>query len=275
MTPTTPQSSLSRVVAGEVARVALAITGFKIPTREFASAGNVSGVRSKAQTFSSRHDSRTLFATDSRYGYGAKAGAWVGDDKTVIAVCRRVLRAAKVPSREVATVDVVVEMGQVAERVSEENFRVHDAKILRKLGRVRRAVDEIPVWSSYVTVGLTRAGAIGSLELHWPELPNVAVREATLLAMLVKRRTFQPPELADARPETVEAGIIHSSAIGFFMDVVPVIRVIYSNANPELRRKPTLYLDRHGQAVSMPRDIEQARREAVVRRQKPDERQTT
>lgn len=275
MAATASQSPLSRVVAGEVARVALAIAGFKIPTRGFASAGNVSGVRSKTQTFSSRHDSRTLFATDSRYGYGAKAGAWAGDDKTVIAACRRVLRAAKVPPREVATVDIVVEMGQVAERVSEEKFRVREAAILRKLGRVRRAVDEIPVWSSYVTVGLTRAGAIGSLELHWPELPAVAVREATVLAALVTRRAFQPPELTDARPETVEAGIIHSPAIGFFMDVVPVIRVIYSNANPELRRKPTLYLDRHGQAVSMPRDIERVRREAVARRQKPDERQTT
>ena len=59
--------------------------------------------------------------------------------------------------------------------MSEEKFRVHDVEILRKLGRVRRAVEEIPVWSSYVTVGLTRAGAIGSLELHWPELPPVAV----------------------------------------------------------------------------------------------------
>jgi hypothetical protein len=274
MAATTPPSPLSRVCAGEIARVALTIAGFKISTREFASAGNVSGVRSKTQTFSSRHDSRTLFAMDSRYGYGAKAGAWVGDDKPVIAACRRVLRAAKVPSKEVATVDVVVEMGQVAERVSEETYRVHDAEILRKLGRVRRAVDAIPVWSSYVAIGLTRAGAIGSLELHWPELPAVAVREAKVLAMVVKRRTFQPPELADARPETVEAGIIHSPAIGFFMDVVPVIRVIYSNANPELRRKPTLYLDRHGRAVSMPRDIEQVRRDAVVRRQKPDERQT-
>jgi hypothetical protein len=159
-----------------------------------------------------------------------------------------------------------------AERVSEEKFRMRDAEILRKFGRVRRSVDKIPVWSSYVAVGLTRAGAIGSLELHWPELPAIAVKEATLLATLVKRRTFRPPELADARPETVEAGIIHSPAIGFFMDVVPVIRVIYSNKNPELRRKPTLYLDRHGQAVSMPRDIEHAPREAVVRQQ-PDERQ--
>ncbi|MEO8741215.1 MAG: hypothetical protein ABI537_16135 [Casimicrobiaceae bacterium] len=275
MPATTPQSSLSRVVAGEVARVALAIAGFKIPTREFASGGNVSGVRSKTQTFSSRHDSRTLYARDSRYGYGVKAGTWVGDDKTVIAACRRVLRAAKVPSREVATVEVVVEMGQVAERLSEEQFRIHDAETLQKLGRARRAVDEIPVWSSYLMVGLTRAGAFGSLELHWPELPAVAVREATVLAMLVERRIFQPPELPDARPETVEAGIIHSPAIGFFMDVVPVIRVIYRNANPELRRKPTLYLDRHGQAVSMPRNIEHNRREATVTRQKPDERQTT
>jgi hypothetical protein len=274
MAATESESSLSRVVAGEVSRAASAIAGFKVSTREFASAGNISGVRSKTQTFSSRHDSRTLFATDNRYGYSAKAGAWVGDDKTVVAACRRVLRAANVPSKEIATVDVVVEMGQVAERMSEQKFRVHEAEMLRKLGRVRRAVDDVPIWSSYLMVGLTRAGAIGSLELHWPELPAVAVREATVLAALLKRRAFQPPELADARPETVEAGIVHSPAIGFFMDVVPVIRVTYSNANPELRRKPALYLDRHGQRVWMPRDIEHARREAVVR-PKPNERQTT
>ena len=126
MAATTPPSPLSRVVAGELARGALAIAGFKVPTREFASARNVSGVRSKTQTFSSRHDSRTLFATDSRYGYGAKAGAWVGTTRPSSPRVDACSRVAKVPSREVATVDVVVEMGQVAERASEQRFRVHD-----------------------------------------------------------------------------------------------------------------------------------------------------
>jgi hypothetical protein len=261
MTDIPPQGDLSRVVARQLADAASAIAGFKIATRDFASAANISGIRNKTQMFSLRHDSRTLFATDSRYGHLAKAGAWTGDDKTVIAACRRVLRAAKVPSKEIAAIEVVTDMGQVAERVSDTEFRVHKATVLRKLGRTRRAIDEIPVWSSHAMVGLVAAGTIGSLELHWPEIPDVAVKEADVLHTLLKRRAFKPPEVADARPETVEAGIIHSPAIGFFMDVVPVIRVVYLPVNPELRRKPTLYLDRHCRAVSMPRDIELAHSE--------------
>jgi len=259
------QADLSRFVARQLADDASAIAGFKIATRDFASAANISGIRSKTQTFSSRHDSRTLFATDSRYGHLAKAGAWTGDDKTVIAACRRVLRAAKVPSKEIAAIEVVTEMGQVAERVSGAEFRLHRPTVLRKLGRARRVIDEAPVWSSHAMVGLVAAGAIGSLELHWPEVPDVAVEEAGVLRTLVKRRAFKPPEVADARPESVEVGIIHSPAVGFFMDVVPVIRVIYSPVNPEMRRKPTLYLDRNGRAVSMPRDIEPGHREPTSR----------
>src|SRR5262245_60172275 len=102
-----PQADLSRVVAGQLADAASAIAGFKIATRDFASAANISGIRNRTQTFSSRHDSCTLFATDSRYGHLAKAGAWTGDDKTVIAACRRVLRAAKVTSKDIAASEVV------------------------------------------------------------------------------------------------------------------------------------------------------------------------
>ena len=263
-----PQPHLSRIAAREMADTASAIVGFKIPTRDFASAANISGIRSKVQSFSSRHDSRTLFASDNRYGPLGKAGAWTGEDKTVVAACRRVLRAAKVPPKEIAAIDVVLEMGQVAERVSGEKFRLHDAAVQRKLARARRAVDGIPVWSSYATVGLTGTGEIGSLELHWPELPKAVVKEASVLQTLVKQRGFKPPELADARVETVEAGVIHSPAVGFFMDVIPAIRIIYAAINREMRRRPALYLDRHGSPVSVPRDIEPAKHEPVSR-QKP------
>jgi hypothetical protein len=265
------QPDLSRIAARSLAEAASTITGFKIATRDYASAANISGVRSKTQTFSTRHDSRTLFASDNRYGPLGKAGAWTGADRTVVAACRRVLRAAKVPSREIAAIDVVAEMGQVAERVLGEQFRLHDAKVLRKLARARRGVETIPVWSSYATLGLTRTGEIGSLELHWPELPEAVVKEAGVLQTLVKRRLFKPPEVAEARAESVEAGVIHSPAIGFFMDIVPVVRVIYAPTNQEVRRKPTFYLDRHARPVTMPRDIEPAKQEPATR-QKPAKR---
>ena len=42
------------------------------------------------------------------------------------------------------------------------------------------------------------------------------------------------------------------------MDVVPVIRCIYRASDDRLGTKPVLYLDRHGELVSLPRDIEPA-----------------
>jgi hypothetical protein len=264
--PDTPsQPHLSRIVASELVDAASAIAGFKIAKRNFASAANIAGIRSKTQTFSSRHDSRTLFASDNRYGPLGRAGAWTGEEKTVVATCRRVLRAAKVPPKEISAIDVVSETGQVAERVSGEEFRLHEPAVMRKLARARRAVDGIPVWSSYAMVGLTRKGEVGSLELHWPELPAAVVKEARVLQALVKRGGFKPPEVTDARAETVEAGVIHSPAVGFFMDVVPVVRVIYTGARSDVGRKPTLYLDRHRQLVAMPRTIEPAKHEPVSR----------
>jgi hypothetical protein len=59
--------------------------------------------------------------------------------------------------------------------------------------------------------------------------------------------------------EAVEAGVIHSPAIGFFMDISAAIRVIYLGQEPSVGRKPLLYLDRHGSPVVLPRDIEPAK----------------
>jgi hypothetical protein len=40
------------------------------------------------------------------------------------------------------------------------------------------------------------------------------------------------------------------------MDVVPAIRVIYRGNQPTVGRKPTLFLDRNGDIVTPPRDVE-------------------
>jgi hypothetical protein len=260
----TSQRDLSRLTSKGLIEAATTITGFRLTRPEFGSARNISGIRTKTLSFSQRHDSRTVFASDMRYGHLRRAGAWTGDDKTAVAALRRVLRAAKVPTREIAGVDVLWDMGQVAEQASEEEWHVHEPSLLRKVARAWRAVDGIPVWSSYATVGLTATGDLGSLELHWPELPTPVVKEAGVLQLLVKRGGT-PPELAGARPDVAEAGVMHSRAVGFFMDVIPAVRVIYAVDEPDIGRKPTLYLDRHGEPVAMPRDIELAQPDAVER----------
>jgi hypothetical protein len=246
---------LSRVEGSELVDSALKVAGFDLGKRPtFGTAANVSGVRTRNHTFSRRRDSLTIFANDTRYGIARKAGAWTGDDRTIVAACRRVLRAARVPRTEIDSIDVVSEFGAVAERLSEDEIRVEEPEILRKVGRVRRAVEGLPVWSSHLMVGLTRSAAVGHLELHWPRLAPEAVQEAKLLEAILKRG-WEPPEVPDARPESMDAGVLHSSAIGFHIDVVACIRVIFAGANPTLGRKPSLYLDRHGELVSLPRSV--------------------
>jgi hypothetical protein len=249
------EAALPKILAPGLIRAASLIAGFKLQKAEFASARNVSGVRTEFQTFSQRHDSRTVFAVDLRYGYGRQAGVWTGIERTAMSACRRSLQAAGIPTKEVQKVVVISEMGQVAERRPDGEVRIHDPAVIRKLARATRSVGGIPVWSSYATLGLTRTEKVGSLEIHWPELPKVILEEAKLLQLLVKKG-FTPPEVPSARVEIVETGIIHSGAIGFLMEIVPCIRVIYRGDDPGVGRKPVLYLDRHKESVPTPRDLQ-------------------
>ncbi len=246
---------LSRVESPGLVDAAANIAGFDLGKRPtFGTAANVSGVRTRTHTFSRRRDSLTIFADDSRYGHLGKAGAWTGPDRVVIAACRRVLRAARVPATEIEGIEVMSELGAVAERLSEDEIRVEKSEILRKIGRARRAIGGLPVWSSHLVVGLTRKGDIGHIELHWPRLAPEVIVEAKVLQAILKRG-WEPPELAGTQAESMEAGVLHSPAIGFFMDTAPVIRVIFAGDDPTVGRKPTLYLDRHGELISLPRDI--------------------
>ena len=249
-----PNPSRPERAARDLIDAASAVAGFKLTRPEYASAANVSGVRSKTQTFSARHDSRTVFASDATYGHLARAGAWTGNNRTAATACRRVLRAAGVPRTEIAGVDVIAEIGQVAERRGPEKVEVERPAVLRKLARARRSIAGLPVWSSYATVGLNRAGEVGILEVHWPEVPSLILKEGGFLKGVIDRG-FKPPELPGARAEAIEAGIIHSPAIGFFMDVYAAIRVVYRGHEPTVGRKPTMYLDRHGEPLPLPRDI--------------------
>ena len=226
----------------------------KRPT--FATAANVSGVRTKTLVFSRRRDSLTIFARDETYGYARKAGAWTGPDKDLIARARKILRAAGIPEAEIRRIKVVSERGTVAERLKSGEIRVERPELLRKLARAERRTAGLPVWSSHAVVGLTQEGTIGQLEIHWPHLtPGFSPRQRCWPRS--SRRASSPRSYAVPRSR-VSKPVIHSPAIGFFMDVVPVVRCIYRASETRLGTKPLLYLDRHGEPVSLPRGIEPA-----------------
>lgn len=221
---------------------------------EFGSARTVEGLRAGSLTFSRRHDSLTIFAADDRYGPGRESGAWTGSEDELLRTALRCVVNAGVAESEIADLHAVAEYGAVAERVSDTEFRSEDAEILQKVAVARRVVDGTAVWPSYARVALTAEGLVGALEIHWPHIAPEVAAEAALLSELVVQGA-RPPELPGASPESVEAGVLHSSAIGFFMDVVAAIRVTYRAEDPMLGRKPVLFLDRHGEPVSSPRDI--------------------
>ena len=56
--------------------------------------------------------------------------------------------------------------------------------------------------------------------------------------------------------ESVDAGIIHSPAVGFLMDIYPAIRVIYAPIDDRMGQKATRYVDRHGNDVPVPRQFD-------------------
>lgn len=245
---------LSRTERPELIDTAAKVAGFNLGKRpEFATAANVSGVRNRTFTFSQRRDSRTMFAADARYGVVGTSGAWRGADRVLVAACRRVLRAAGVPTKEVAELEVVCETGAVGEWV-DGKVRLEEPELLCKIAAARRGLEGLSVWSSYAKVGLTDEGELGWLELHWPVISPEVLKEGLVLRSLVGRG-FEPPEMPGARPQTVEAGILHSPAIGFLMDVTAAVRVVYEPDDPEMGRLATMYVDRHGDQVSLPRDI--------------------
>jgi hypothetical protein len=187
-----------------------------------------------------------------------------GGNKDLADRARKILRAARIPDAEIRRVKVVSERGTVAERLKSGEVRVERPELPRKLARAERRAAGVPVWSSHAIVGLTEQGAIGYLEIHWPHLFPAVLAEAKVLATVV-RAGFVPEEVRGVEVESVEAGVIHSPAIGFFMDVVPVIRCAYRANETRLGTKPILYLDRHGKRVSLPRDIELAPAAEAVR----------
>ena len=224
------------------------------------SQGTVVGIQSKTLLFSQRLDSRTFFVQDTRFGAGQENGVLEGPDAQYLSAAQAILDKLEIPGKEVAESKVLREQTQSAQFDRETGkTRLEDPISGKAYARLSRQIEGVPVWSSNVTLGLTKNGGIGFLEAHWPEIPNHVVAEAKRLAEKVKEG-WKPPEQPGAKVESVEAGVVHSPAAGFVMDIYPAIRVIYGSHNEaheaHLGKKMVLYLDRHSNSVPIPRQFD-------------------
>ena len=217
---------------------------------------NMVGIRSENVLLSQRRDSRTYFIQDARYGPDKPAGVFQDADDKLLERSRAVLKTFEIPSDEISKSNVLREKTQ-AGYVDKRTRKVvpEDSRDGKAYAEFWRQVSGVPVFSSRALVGLTKEGRVGFMELHWPVIPKATVEEARRLQGLVSGR-WQPPPQKDAIVESVEAGIIHSPALGFVMDIYPTIRVIYRSADYRVGRKMTLYLDGNGKPVPVPRQFE-------------------
>jgi hypothetical protein len=224
-------------------------------TAEVASQANLIGIRSGPILLSRRIDSRTFFLQDERFGVGREAGVFEGDDAELLDASRSILDRLGIPSEEIAETAIAREMMQDGE-VDRETMTIRKGEIRegKRMARLGRSVDDRPVWSSYLMLGLSKERRLGYLELHWPELPRHLVHEAHRLHYRV-RSGWQAPGVAGADVESIEAGLLHSPAVSFFMDIHPALRVIYRPIEGLRGQKPVYYLDRHGNPVPIPREI--------------------
>lgn len=225
------------------------------PTRR-GSEANLVGMRSDHVLLSRRLDSRTYFVHDDRYGVGRERGTFAGSKRTYLSACRRIVRSLGLPLGEIGDSEVLTEQSQVA-YLDPDRTTVHHERVLpgRRVVRLGRTVDGLPIWSSGAVIGLDAKGAIGYLQVHWPELPRDVLHEGHRLAYMLGN-DWHVPAGPGAEIETTDAGIVHSPAIGFCMDITAAIRVVYRPKEASLGQRMVQHFDRHGKHVAIPRHAE-------------------
>lgn len=220
------------------------------------SQGTTIGIQSKSVLFSQRLDSRTFFVHDSRYRVGGELGIHEASDQEYIKGAHEILEKLDIPRDEIAETSVLKEATQTAEYDRDtQQSRLEEVQPGKRYVALTRQIERLPVWSSRVVIGLARDGRIGFLEAHWPEIPKVIVAEARKLSEKV-REGWRPREQPGAKVIEIEAGILHSPAAGFVMDIYPAIRVIYASTDERFGKKAVAYLDRHGNPVPVPRQFD-------------------
>lgn len=239
----------------------LAIQALKLDLGTVNRAGttaNMAGLQTDRYQFSQRTDSRTVFLQDTEFQAHAGAGVFDGTDDELIERAVQILGDIGVHTAEVAERHVGTEHVEAAS-LDRRTGAITSAGVRdgKRYALLSRAVDGMPVWRSSVTLGLTRDGSPGYLQLHWPEIPGDVVRIARGYRS-AENSDWSPPNIDYAEPESMQAGILHSPAVSLVMDYVAAIRVIYRPLTQEVGKKPVRYLDFDGQPVPLPRHFEVA-----------------
>lgn len=225
------------------------------PSTKAIDVANMTGLRAGDDLFSHRKDSRTYFLYDAAQASGT-GPLFEGSDDELLALASGVLVRAGIPTDEVASKRVLQERRGVGafDRTTHVLKNREETKG-KRYALLTREVDGIPVVSSrlLLTAGADKRAAFA--EVHWPVIPQEVIGEAKRLQGLV-RQGWQPPRENAAKPEAIEAVIIHSPAASMVMDIRAVIRVIYAPPDERSSMKGQRFFDGDGRAVEPPRTFE-------------------
>jgi hypothetical protein len=217
---------------------------------------NMVGVRSKDVLVSRRKDSRTFFVEDIRYQSTERERIIQEPDQVLLDTSYKIVSALGIPREEISRASVLTEKLQTGRYDPTTKTYVRgEITFGKRFVEMGRSVEGIPVFSSRALIGLMRDRRVGSLEVHWPEIPQAVFVQARRYRDVVKEG-WKPPDHKDAIVEAIDVGIIHSPALGFAMDMYPVIRIIYASKDGQMGRKPVLYLDVEGHPIPAPRTFE-------------------
>lgn len=209
------------------------------------------GFRTDHVVFSRRTDSNTWLFHDDTFGIGRSGGSFEGNEEQILDLGRRVLTALDIPAAEISDAKVLQEQTRVAERdPSSGQVRMGDIEKGRSLVLFSRSVAGVPVFSSRALMGFRRDGSPGFLEVHWPSIPRSVQDAAAGLAEVVEGG-WRPLLEQGQEIESIQAGVVHSPALGFEMEILPAVRVVYA-ATGGSGRKPVRYYGAKGELLATP-----------------------
>lgn len=219
------------------------------------SQGNLFGFRTENVLVSKRTDSRTYFVHNESAGYRKPNGIFQGADAELVRVNRAIFKQLRISEQEIREEAVLQETLQTGQIEGNNGLKLENPERGQKILKASRKVENVPVFSSSSTLNLDKDGKVAYLELHWPVISPEILREAKRLEYKIKQG-WKAPEQPGARVESVEVGIVHSSATAQLLDIYPVIRVIYAVTEDGIGRKPVYYFDRNGVKMPLTREMD-------------------
>lgn len=231
---------------------------------------NMAGMQTDRYQLSQRTDSRTVFLQDSEFRAHDGAGVFDGPDDDLIGRAEQILNDLGIDSAEVGERTVATEQVEAA-YIDRRTGVITSAggRDGKRYAVFSRTVDGMPIWRSGMTLGLTRDGSPGYLQLHWPDIPG-DVLETARGYRSSESSDWAPPTIEYAEPEAIQAGVLYSPAVSLVMDHVAAIRVIYRPLTEEVGKKPMLYLDFDGRPIQPPRHFEERPGPVEGKRQAPN-----